>query len=318
MLFLFKNTCYTITTRGTGTLPSCILRPGLRLNKTADGGTTMDENWMELLVSLDQNYLPQLRVMLTSLTCNDPGVHCRVWLLHSGIPQPKLDKLAQGLEGLGHRLEPVLVDQSLFGSAPVTDRYPQEMYYRLLAAQLLPDTLDRVLYLDPDILVINSLQPLWNTPLGDDLFAAANHVSLGSFATNEVNKIRLGTDTDYFNSGVLLIDLARCRQEVDPKQVFAYVEKHQSELFLPDQDVLNALYGARILPLEDLIWNYDPRNYSEYKLHSHGKADTRWVIQNTAVLHFCGRDKPWKKGYRRRFGALYLHYMHLADRMLPA
>lgn len=64
---------------------------------------------------------------------------------------------------------------------------------------------------------------------------------------------------------------------------------------MPDQDVLNALYGARILPLEDLIWNYDPRNYSEYKLHSHGKADTRWVIQNTAVLHFCGRDKPWKK-----------------------
>ena len=128
-----------------------------------------------------------------------------------------------------------------------------------------------------------------------DLFAAANHVSLGSFATNEVNKIRLGTDTDYFNSGVLLIDLARCRQEVDPKQVFAYVEKHQAELFLPDQDVLNALYGARILPLEDLIWNYDPRNYSEYKLHSRGKADTRWVIQNTAVLHFCGRDKPWKK-----------------------
>ena len=78
MLFLFKNTCYTITTRGTGTLPPCILRPGLRLNKTADGGTTMDENWMELLVSLDQNYLPQLRVMLTSLTCNDPGVHCRM------------------------------------------------------------------------------------------------------------------------------------------------------------------------------------------------------------------------------------------------
>ena len=33
----------------------------------------MDENWMELLVSLDQNYLPQLRVMLTSLTCNDPA-----------------------------------------------------------------------------------------------------------------------------------------------------------------------------------------------------------------------------------------------------
>lgn len=278
----------------------------------------MDENWMELLVSLDQNYLPQLRVMLTSLTCNDPGVRCRVWLLHSGIPQDKLDTLAHSLERLGHRLEPVLVDESLFGAAPVTDRYPQEMYYRLLAAQLLPETLDRVLYLDPDILVINSLQPLWNLHLGDDLFAAASHVSTGGMVANEVNKIRLGTETDYYNSGVLLIDLARCRREVDPQQVFAYVAQHQSELFLPDQDVLNALYGSRILPVEDLVWNYDPRNYSEYKLRSHNKANTNWVIQNTAVLHFCGRDKPWKKGYRRRFGVLYLHYMHLADRLLPA
>lgn len=278
----------------------------------------MDENWMELLVSLDQNYLPQLRVMLTSLTCNDPGVRCRVWLLHSGIPQDKLDTLAHGLERLGHRLEPVLVDESLFGAAPVTDRYPQEMYYRLLAAQLLPETLDRVLYLDPDILVINSLQPLWDLHLGDDLFAAASHVSTGGMVANEVNKIRLGTETDYYNSGVLLIDLARCRREVDPQQVFAYVAQHQAELFLPDQDVLNALYGSRILPVEDLVWNYDPRNYSEYKLRSHNKANTNWVIQNTAVLHFCGRDKPWKKGYRRRFGVLYLHYMHLADRLLPA
>lgn len=277
----------------------------------------MDEQWMELLVSLDANYLPQLRVLLTSVTVNDPGVRCRVWLLHSGIPAERLDALAGGLARLGHRLEPVLVDAGLFAAAPVTDRYPQEMYYRLLAAQLLPPWLDKVLYLDPDILVINSLQPLWNTPLGEDLFAAATHVSTASKMVGGVNKLRLGTDTDYYNSGVLLIGLARCRSQVDPQQVFDYVQKHQNELLLPDQDVLNALYGSRILPVEDLVWNYDPRNYAEYRLRSGGEANTDWVLRNTVVLHFCGREKPWKKGYRRRFGVLYRHYMHLADRFLP-
>ena len=49
------------------------------------------------------------------------------------------------------------------------------MYYRLLAAQFLPDHLHRILYLDPDILVINSLRPLWETDLKGNLFAAAAH-----------------------------------------------------------------------------------------------------------------------------------------------
>ena len=226
----------------------------------------MDENWMELLVSLDQNYLPQLRVMLTSLTCNDPGVHCRVWLLHSGIPQPKLDKLAQGLEGLGHRLEPVLVDQSLFGSAPVTDRYPQEMYYRLLAAQLLPDTLDRVLYLDPDILVINPVRALYDTDLEGDLMAAATHTGLLAGITDPVNRLRLENyeAEAYYNSGVLVMDLSAMRREVRPGDIFDYAREHADILLLPDQDVLNGLYGGQILGVDDSLWNYDARRFDRY------------------------------------------------------
>lgn len=88
------------------------------------------------------------------------------------------------------------------------------------------------------------------------------------------------------------------------------------ELLLPDQDVLNALYGSKILSIEDSKWNYDARNYSNYLLRSGGKENLAWVMENTVVLHFCGRDKPWKKNYRRRFGALYRHYMSLTERYL--
>lgn len=91
------------------------------------------------------------------------------------------------------------------------------------------------------------------------------------------------------------------------------MEAHKKELVLPDQDVLNALYGDRILPLDDAIWNYDARHYKSYHLASSGQHDTKWVIQNTAILHFCGKAKPWKPGYFYRFGALYLHYAHRAS-----
>ena len=116
---------------------------------------------MDLLVSTDENYLPQLRVLLASLCQNDPGVKCRVYLLHRAMAPGQLERLGEDVKKLGWELCPVTVDGELFAKAPVTKQYPQEMYYRLLAGQLLPQEVKRVLYLDPDILVINPLAPLW-------------------------------------------------------------------------------------------------------------------------------------------------------------
>ena len=271
---------------------------------------------IDLLVSLDENYLPQLRVMLYSASLNNPGVNFRVFLLHRGFSAEQLSSLSRQLEALDMELRAVRVDERLFESAPVMKQYPQEMYYRLLAAQLLPEDMDRVLYLDPDILVINPLTPLWRLDMGSKLFAAAAHTGMTELANN-VNRLRLGTERNYFNSGVLLIDLASCRAEVKPEEIFSYVSEHADELVLPDQDVLNALYSSRILELDDALWNYDARNFKNYLMRSNGVADMEWVIEHTVVLHFCGRAKPWKPHYRHRFGMLYLHYEQLTRRALP-
>ncbi len=267
----------------------------------------------DLLVTLDQNYLPQLRVMLLSLRVNNPSLNGRVHLLHRAIPDGELAALADDLARIGFSLEPVRVDPGLFEGAPVTKQYPQEMYYRLLAARFLPESLDRALYLDPDLLVINPIDALWRADMDGMLFAAAPHTGITELA-NSVNRIRLGTQCKYFNSGVLLIDLARAREEIRPEALFAYVEEHRAGLLLPDQDVLNALYGDRTLPLDDFLWNYDARNFTNYYMRSSGQADSDWVMRNTAILHFCGKAKPWKPFYRYRFGMLYRHYMQLAGR----
>lgn len=273
------------------------------------------ETRVPILVSLDENYLPQLRVMLVSLHLNNPGMICRIYLLHRSISAESISKLRKDLAKMGDTLCPIYVEKTLFAKAPVSSRYPQEMYYRLLAAQLLPPSLDKVLYLDPDILIINSIRPLWETKLGNNLFAAASHSGKTELISG-VNNLRLGTSGSYFNSGVLLINLAQCRQNVHPEEIFQYVNDHKAELLLPDQDVLNALYGKQIRPLDDLIWNYDVRNYQEYRVATHGVATVGWVMEHTAILHFCGRDKPWKRHYNRRFGVLYRHYMQLAKRLL--
>ena len=266
---------------------------------------------IHLLAALDERYLPQLKVLLTSITVNNPGERFSLWLLHSSIPGDALARLERWCAARRLDFTPVFVDDALFASAPATKQYPKEMYYRLLAGELLPDSVARVLYLDPDILVINPLRPLWDIDLNGHIFAAAAHTGMTELA-NSVGRIRFGAEHDYYNSGVLLIDLAKAREHVKPQSLFDYVAEHARELILPDQDLLNALYGPSILPVPDVIWNYDARNYSNYLLRSSGEYDVPWIMENTAILHFCGKAKPCKPHYLYRFGMLYRHYMQLS------
>lgn len=272
----------------------------------------MEKGVTDLLVTLDQHYLPQLKVLLTSLFLNSPGTY-RLFLLHRAIPAEELLLLEKGLNRAGCTLHPFRVEEHLFEKAPVTRQYPQEMYYRLLAAQILPDYLQKVLYLDPDLLVINSLQPLWTPELGDRMFAAAAHTGKTELANN-VNNLRLGTEGKYFNSGVMLLNLEKMRERIRPETIFSFAEQHSAELLLPDQDLLNILYEKDIFEIDDFLWNYDARKFSNYYLRSAGEASMEWVMQHTAILHFCGKSKPWKTHYPHRFGILYRHYMQLAHR----
>ena len=271
---------------------------------------------MHLLVALDEGYIPQLSVLLTSIFINHPNDRFALYLLHRSLTPKALDFIRACCNKAMMEYYPIQVDQALFDEAPVNDRYPKEMYYRLLAPYFLPDDIEKVLYLDPDILVINSLSGVWNLNLDHALFAAAAHTGKTELSNN-VNRIRLKTDHDYYNSGVLLMNLDQCRIEIRKEDIFRYVKEHGNELLLPDQDVLNALYGKRIEAVDDALWNYDARNYRNYLLRSGGVRDMRWVMQHTSILHFCGRAKPWKSGYRYRFGQIYQHYVQLTKRFLP-
>lgn len=270
----------------------------------------MANDKINILVTFDKNYIKPFQVMLKSLEINNPLEVFHIWLLHSAIPQEDLLFLSEYCSAQRMALTPIQVDRAIFENAPVSKQYPQEMYYRLMAPRLLPDVIDRVLYLDPDILVINPVRSLWEKQLGECAFAAASHSGITEFI-NDVNRVRFGKDHDYFNTGVLLMDLEKARRIVKEEDIFACVREWARQLLLPDQDVFNLLYGVYTLQEDDNIWNYDARYFSAYLIKSKGQCNLDWVMQNTVFLHFCGKQKPWKTQYSSRFASLYKHYMNL-------
>ncbi len=262
-------------------------------------------NHMNLLVSLNANYLTQLVVMLTSLLDSNPHAELDVYIAHKALTKKNLAWIREKMPDRRVRFFPIQVSDEMISDAPISYRYPREMYYRIFAAQYLPRELSRILYLDPDIVVRHSLSPLYHLDFRGNLLIASSHVH-SHF--NSFNHLRLDMPegTSYINSGVMLMNLELLRREQDVQEVLTYIEEYKNMLILPDQDVLNGLYGHRTLTVDPLLFNLDERYWRIYNLNPlNEKLSLEWVRRNTVVIHYCGKHKPWKENYNGKFGIFY-------------
>ena len=258
---------------------------------------------MNLLMTLDRNYVPQLNVMLFSALHSDSAAHFDVYLLHDeGLSE---EDVAGTRVLLGQRgeLHLIRVNEDGLADAPTSDRYPKTIYYRIFAAKYLPDTLDRVLYLDPDIVVRQSLRELYEMPMGTAFFAAATHIRGFLHRFNEL-RLDMDEDSPYINSGVMLMNLQALRAEQNTQAVFDYMDAHKGRLMLPDQDIISALYGQRILPLDPIRYNMTEKLFALHRHNGDGMT-LEDVRQQSAVIHYCGRNKPWKPGYMGELNVFY-------------
>lgn len=269
----------------------------------------MEKQKINILVTLDENYIPHLNVMLTSLLHCNPDCYFNVYMLHAAIHERDTLTTSKIL-GTSGKLIMVKAKDIGLDDAPTTSRYPQEIYYRIFASKYLPQTIDRVLYLDPDIIINGSVKELYNLPMEEYYFAAASHT--GTLMTT-INSIRLDMDDNspYINSGVMLMNLKLLRREQNFDDVFRFIEKRKNFLILPDQDIISSLYGSKIYALDTFRYNMTE---ALYKLHSpfEKDLDLDWVRKHSVIIHYCGRNKPWKDNY---LGNLDVFYKETVSRM---
>ncbi|WP_312813635.1 glycosyltransferase family 8 protein [Sedimentibacter sp.] len=271
---------------------------------------------MNILLTLNSNYIEQLIVMLTSLVKSNANENFEVYIAHSSLDEEDIFLINSSICKDRCKIIDVKIPSGMFNEAPTTDRYPKEMYYRIFAAQYLPEFLDRILYLDPDIVVINSISSLYNMDMGDNFFAAASHVSK---SLKKINEIRLDMpgDSMYINSGMMPLNLKALRENQDVQEVYDYIENKKVFFLLPDQDVINGVYADKTVHIDAMIYNLSDRYLSLYNANPKNistKKDMRWIAHNTSIVHYCGRNKPWKSGYKGELGVFYYYFENLVNR----
>ena len=194
---------------------------------------------INVLCATDNNYAPYCGVMLTSFLENHKTFHTEVYIVVK--KRLKAEKKLKRLENL-YDVNVNIIEfpyNDIVSSYPINHNLSLETYYRLFATELLPSDVDRVLYLDCDIVVDGNVSDMYFSDL--DGISALVCPDFLMYVKHKGLATRLGYEEEkgYFNAGVMFINLDYWREHNILESCLEYLKIHHDILVLYDQDVLN-------------------------------------------------------------------------------
>ena len=183
----------------------------------------------------------------------------------------------------------------------------------MLAASVLPAEVERVLYLDSDLVVLDDLSPLYGIDLAGKILAAAPDFPWDPDGreTQRLRRIGVADPDRYVNSGVLLMDLRRWRELDCTARLLDFIDRMGRDLTFPDQDAINVVLKGEILVV-GARWNLQARMYRLGRRHfprEHAVAST--AGRRPAIVHYTTADKPWLPGSMASKRGQYVRFRRL-------
>jgi lipopolysaccharide biosynthesis glycosyltransferase len=271
-----------------------------------------EETPFEILFCAEPGYYRHAAVAAVSLVENNRRFRTNIHVLTSAEDTVGEAMFRESLAPYRHvtiafhhvsdpRLDDVFVDRHL----------TKEAYLRFLAPEFFPANVNRVLYLDCDVVVLDELGPLWSIDLRGKAMAAAPDFPWDQDGTlpRRMASLGLGVSDTYINSGVLLLDLDRWRRDRISDRLFAYARARGSALAFHDQDTLNAVLRDDIHVI-DCRWNLQSRMYKlGRRSFPREFAATRQARRRPAILHYTTGEKPWLFRSQATRKQHYFHYL---------
>ena len=271
-----------------------------------------------IVTSSDNTLIPQMAVSLTAMAKNLQNDFVDFYLLHSQVSEENIRMLTALCGGFGnisfHEIR--VPDPERYDTFVQAGRWYRETYYPLCVHQLLPDSIDRALYLDAgDTLVVGDIAPYYTCDFEDCfLIVTGQKYKMENGMPELFSKDDLTDRDDYLNgilegllnSGSYMINLQKMREErVDVLYYQALTEKlrerrqsvEEDKIYFGDQGLLSAAFIGSLKyygypRIYDVFYN--PYNFC---IGCYDFIDQKPEYQ-PAVLHFAGVPfKPWKADY---------------------
>lgn len=248
---------------------------------------------MNICLSCDDKYSQYAGVVIASVLLNSKQNDVfNFYILDGNISQENKDKILSLKSIKDFDISFVKIDDILFETYKNIGTHSYlslPAFYRLKLPSILPD-IDKVLYLDCDVIVNSPLSELYQTDIEDFYAAGVKDIAVNS--SGYVPALDKGNL--YFNAGVLLLNLKKMRTDNIEDKFEKYTIDNIKTIRVGDQEILNKVCQGKIKQL-DSCWNVQSSNFIN-------RSD---YTNTPKIVHYIGRQKPWKFGSMNYWKNLY-------------
>ncbi len=267
------------------------------------------ENLIPIILSCNNNYVKYTSVLLESImrNRNQKDVY-HIYILHRDITKENMQILRDQLSKTNNMyVEFVDVKRKMeqYNNLFVDRHLSLETYFRFMAIELFPN-LHKILYLDCDVIVEKDVAELFKKDMGNHAIAATRDVDIISlFPEEDTQDLEVRDDIrnvlgllraeDYFQAGVLILNLEKIRKIYHSEDIFqTALQRHWK---FQDQDVLNYLFKNDVYYLE-LNWNtlfecFDRAERVEKFVKYDLAKEYKEAKRDPWIIHYAGTPKPW-------------------------
>lgn len=260
-----------------------------------------NQNNISLVVASDNQYAILLGALLKSIEVNHKTEErIDVYILDDNISDKNKEKLKQTVSLDIFALHWLKIDSVIPPDITIpidNTAFPLTCYYRIFAPYAVPEEVEKLIYLDVDMIVRQDISKLWHTDIGDKLFGAVQDwqltVSCSWGGIQNYKQLGIPADTKYFNSGLLVMNTRKWRREEATKRVIDFMHDNIEYVNYADQYGLNGV-------LYDQWYQLDP-NWNWFALFENN---------NPYIIHFLD-VKPIFKSYKSipAFKDEFYHYL---------
>lgn len=281
-----------------------------------------------IVYASSNEYAYLLGISLLSLLENNRNIaDIEIYVLEESISDENKEKLKAIGRQYNRTINFVNVSEKVreIMKAGVTEHHSDKgvsyvTYARLYLDMLVPDSIERVLYLDCDTLVVGDIIPLLNVRIDEDK-SIAMACDLCRMEYRKV--IGLDLQQKYYSAGIMVIDIRNWKAHKCRERIFEHIEQTGGKYPLVDQDLINVVLGGGEIATIGAQYNF----LSQYFLYSYenclkvyhlnssnyyNRADYEQARENPVIYHFSGGTlcRPWYCNSRHPLKECYNSYYY--------
>lgn len=258
---------------------------------------------MNICFATDKNYIMPLTVAILSLLKHNKNEKFDIYLLHNGIDDGGTNELKAMCKSHGSELNSIKIDNEAVKGFHTKNHISEAAYYRLLMGNFIPKNIEKILYLDGDIVVNGPIRDLYKTDLKNNVIGAIENPGFNWHET-----LGMKASSRYFNSGVLLINLNSWKKQKIGERTLDYISANKQHLMTHDQCATNAVVEGNWMRLPPK-YNMQTSFFNGNNVHGYSAQEVTDGLSNPVVIHYTGSSKPWSFGNKHPFKKLFWEHL---------